>query len=76
MFGKISDAYRDEYEQLLELRKGYRIMQLRDDSHSFSWDELCQWIDEADERMAELEKMSRVYNFSVQIDNLNQKWGI
>lgn len=76
MFGKISDEHRDEYEQLLELRKGYRIMQLRDDSHSFSWDELCQWIDEADERMAELEKMSRVFNFSAQIDNLNQKWGI
>lgn len=70
----IKEEYRDEYDQVLELRKGYRIMQLRDQSHGYSWDELCQWIDDADQRLAELERMSRSFDFSHQMNNLNEKW--
>ena len=70
----IKDEYRDEYDQLLELRKGYRIMQLRDQSHGYSFEELCQWIDEADERLEELERMSKSFDFSHKTNILNEKW--
>lgn len=71
---RIQDQYRDEYDQLLELRKGYRIMQLRDESHEYTWDELCQWIDEADERLKEIEEMSKSFDLSLKINNINNKW--
>ena len=71
---RIQDQYRDEYDQLLELRKGYRIMQLRDESHEYTWDELCKWIDEADERLKEIEEMSKSFDLSLKINNINNKW--
>ena len=60
--------------RLEELRRYYCMMQKRGHSHSFSFEEIGEWIEEVDQRLDQIKETKRRYEFCIGMDNLYEKF--